>query len=327
MKEHQQPEPELNRWRRMIELHLLGELSEAEFAELNAAMRESREVRDLYRRACHADMRLQRLGIEEATPEPVSPAKLAGFFARPLASAAAGLVIGAFCTSMLWAASESGRETILTLFQDSFESGPDPVPAGGPVEPDIWGGDFAEIVHAVPSVEPVDGERMFRFLRADYEGKENAVGYVGDTYRVIDLHGHQTTLADGDAAVTVEAAFGSTPFEDSGRFNANLSLNALGAVPASADEWRALISTPRLLDEVALASARRREILSPGGSWQRIRLEMRLPQETRNLLIGLHVGDQQAARKHGIAPPAVQFDGQFADDVRVTLRKTKPSTH
>ncbi len=325
MKENQPPEPDSNRWRRMIELHLLDELSEAEFAELNTAMQEDREVRDLYRRACHADMRLQRLSSEAAVTQPISM-KPASFFARPFAAAAAGLMLGVFCTSMIWAASESGRETILTLFQDSFESGNSPIPAGGPVESDAWGGDFAEIVDsgAFSEVTPVDGKRMFRFRRADYKGKENPVGYVGDIYRVIDLHEQAAVIAVEDSIVMVEAAFGSVQFEESGRFVGSISLNAFDAVPQDGDEWRALIGTPRRMEEFALASARRRDALSSQGSWHPIRLEMRLPRGARFLLIGLHLGDQRAPREYGSTPPAVQFDGQFADDVRVTLR-TEPN--
>lgn len=320
--ENQPPKPEINRWRRMIELHSLGELSEAEFAELNTAMAESREVRDLYRRSCHADMRLQRLSSEADLPGKSSP-RAASFFARPIAAAAAGLILGVFCTSAIWAASEAGRETILTLFQDSFESGPDPVPAGGPVPSDAWGGDYAEIVTGTRGIEPVEGKRMLGFLRADYEGKENAIGYVGDLYRLIDLREQESILADGMAIVTVEAALGSSRINDPERFVASLSLNALESVPESSEEWRSLISTPRSLEELALAAARRSKGLALGESWQPIEIELRLPRETRFLLVGLHVADHQAMRKHGITPPAVRFEGQFADDVRVTLRKVR----
>lgn len=186
---------------------------------------------------------------------------------------------------------------------------------------DAWGGDYSEIVDGIPSFEPASGTRMLRFLRADFDGKEAPVGYVGDLYRVIDLRRHTSELAAGDAVVVVEAAFGSVPFEESDRFSANLSLNALDTVPADAEGWRAMISTPRRLEEFTLASARRRQKLSSVDPWQQVSIELRLPPETRYLLIGLHVADLQAARDRGNTPPAVEFEGQFADDVQVTLRR------
>lgn len=243
-------------------------------------------------------------------------------FSRPWISAAAGLMIGIFCTSAVWAATETGRQKLLTIFHDSFESGPAPLSIGGPVDPGTWGGDYVEITENA-SVEPFDGKRVLRFLRADYAGKENPVGYVADIYRVIDLQDDVSLLANGEATASVQAALGSTSIGDPDRFIGNISLNALEEVPASAEEWRTLIGTPRRMEEASLASARRREALSPVETWQQIDIEMRLPAKTRYLLIGLHVSDQHAARNQGIAPPAVEFEGHFADDVKVTLGRMR----
>lgn len=318
---------------KLIEGHLNGTLSRDELEALNRLLENDAAARARYLALATLDEGLQDLAAggagEEAASRDALPGSLAGsagekisVFSRPLAAAAAGLILGVFCTSAIWAASESGRQKILTLFQESFESGADPLPSGAPIEPGSWGGDFAEISGAVPGVVPVDGQRMFRFLRADYEGKENPIGYVGDIYRVIDLRRHTSRFADGDAVVVVETAFASAADGESKQFFANLSLNALDKVPAEAEAWRTLISGARRLDEVSLASARRRHALSPasGNPWQRVSVELRLPRETRFLLIGLHVADRQAARTHGGAPPAVRFSGQFADDVRVFLR-------
>jgi len=189
------------------------------------------------------------------------------------------------------------------------------------MEPDVWGGDYSEIVGAWPSIQPANGKRMLRFLRADYVGKEHEIGYQGDVYRVIDLQGNRAELYEGDSLAVVKAAFGSVPFDESQRFFAKLSMYALAKLPADEAAWRVLIGAPAHLAEGSLASAIRRQELSSDITWQQLSLEMRLPSETRYLLIGLHVVDEQAAREHNNLPPAVEFEGLVADDVRVTLRR------
>jgi hypothetical protein len=242
------------------------------------------------------------------------------FFSR-LGAAVSGLLVGIISTTAIWATTASVRPRIISLLHDSFESGPSPVAIGAPLEPDAWGGDHAKIVEAMPSIQPANGKRMLRFLRADYVGKDPPTGHMGDVYRVIDLQGHTSELSHGDTLAAVKAAFGSVPFAASHRFHAKLSMCALAKLPADEAAWRVLIGAPAHLAEGSLASASRRQELSSDITWQQLSLEMRLPSEARYLLIGLHVVDVQATRDHGGSPPAVEFEGQFADDVRVTLRR------
>lgn len=242
------------------------------------------------------------------------------FFSR-LGGAFLGLIVGIISTTAIWAATASARTRVLNIFHDSFESGLSPIANGSPMEPDAWGGDHAEIVEALPSLQPANGKRMLRFLRADYVGKEHPTGYICDVYRVIDLRGHTFELSHGDTLAAVKAAFGSVPFDETQRFYSKLSMCALAKLPADEEAWRVLIWHLGTLTEGSLASANRRQELSSDITWQQLSLEMRLPSEARYLLIGLHVADYHAARKHGSSPPAVEFEGQFADDVRVTLRR------
>ncbi len=242
------------------------------------------------------------------------------FFSR-IGAAVSGLLLGIILTTAIWAATASARTRVLNIFHDSFESGPSPVASGSPMEPDAWGGDHAKIVEALPSIQPANGKRMLRFLRADYVGKDPPTGHMGDVYRVIDLQGHTSELSHGDTLAAVEAAFGSVPFDESQLFHAKLTMYALAKLPADEAAWHVLIRAPVHLAEGSLASASRRQELSSDITWQQLSLEMRLPSEARYLLIGLHVADGYAARKHGSSPPAVEFEGQFADDVRVTLRR------
>ena len=239
----------------------------------------------------------------------------------PLSAAVVGLAIGIISTTAIWAATTLRQQQVVTIFHDSFESGPSPVANGAPIDTDAWGGDYSEVVEAWPSIRPVDGNRMLRFLRADYEGKEQQVGYLGDLYRVIDLRGDVSQFADGNTVVSVEAAFASLALKESGRFSPHLSLNALEELPASAEAWHAMIEIPRRLEKASLASARRQEFFSSSDLWRCMSLEIRLPPKTRYLLVGLHIADLHAARNSSSLPPAVEFEGQFVDDVRVMLHR------
>ena len=323
----------------LIEAYLSGTISSEDLESLNELLENSKVAREHYLELATMDEGLHDLA---ATPsfvmdraefiDGVYPKGSRSYqstanskrsiLSRSWISAAAGLLIGVFCTSAVWAATETGRQKLLTIFHDSFESGQVPLSVGGPVDLGTWGGDYVEITDNA-SVEPFDGEHLLRFLRADYTGKEESVGYVSDLYRVIDLRNNASLIVNGDATATVQAAFASTSIGEPDRFIGNISLNAFKEVPATAEEWRTLIGTPRRMEETALASARRREALSPVETWQQIDIEMRLPGKSRFLLIGLHVADQQAARNHGITPPAVKFEGQFADDIRVTLGRMR----
>lgn len=82
-----------------------------------------------------------------------------------------------------------------------------------------------------------------------------------------------------------------------------------------------MFEIPRRLEEASLASASRQELFLSSDPWRHMSLEMRLPPKTRYLLVGLHIGDMEAARYSGGLPSDVVFEGQFVDDVRVKLHR------
>lgn len=319
--------------------YLDGNISSADLDELNYLLESDRGARARFRALATMEEGLRDLAevpamsrtnpvgstnrqgsfIEPTLSDQKAGKVISAFFSRPVFAAAAGLMIGVFCTSAIWAASESGRQKILTLVHESFESGAAPEVTGIPLTPEIWSGDFTEVVTKQDGVSPQHGDHMLRFLRADHEGKENPVGYVGDLYRVIDLHGYELILANDDAVASVESAFGSLPFDEPGRFVCGVAIYALSTLPSGADEWKRLLETHNNLNEESLATAHRWVSLSHTGTqWQTARAELRLPTESRFLVIAIHVSDRSAIQPNG-EPPAVEFSGQFLDDVRVVL--------
>jgi hypothetical protein len=321
--------------------YLDGEISPANLDELNRLLENDTEARARFRALATMEEGLRDLAEVPAMsrPHPIGWVNRQGsfieptlsdrktgtvisvFFSRPVYAAAAGLVIGVFCTSAIWAASESGRQKILTLIHESFESGAAPEVTGIPMKPEVWSGDYTQVVTKQDGLSPQDGDHMLRLLRADHEGKENPVGYVGDLYRVIDLHGHESILANDDAIASVESAFGSVPFDEPGRFVCGVAIYALSRLPSGTDEWKRLLETQNNLNEKTLATVHRWIPLSHTGTqWQTGRAELRLPMESRFLVIAIHVCDHSAVPPLG-EPPAVEFSGQFLDDVRVVLSR------
>lgn len=321
--------------------YLDGCISEADLESLNLLLESDSEARARFRSFAVLDEGLRDLAALPAMDSPDETTSttqpslvsdptlldrkgkvLSGFFSRPLLSAVAGLVIGVFCTSVMWAASESGRRKILSLLHESFESGAAPQVTGIPTQPETWTGDFTEVVSEKDGVLPVHGRRMLQFLRADHEGKASKVGYIGDLYRVVDLRSYESDLAHDDAVVSVEAGFRSVPFEDPERFQCGISIYAVSAMPSGTEEWKALFETHGKLMEDSLATAQRWIFLDPMVSdWQRARTELRVPMEARYLVIGIRISDRDAIRADGEEPPAVAFSGQFVDDVRVVLSR------
>ncbi len=317
----------------LIEQYLSGTISPESLEALNELLEIDESARERFLSLATIDEGLSELAAVPPVVEGVSQSsKGKTILEFPVKSrvspfwpawraAAAGLLAGIFCTTAIWAATETGRRKIVTLLQDSFESEADLLSAGGPVNSDVWAGDYAEITSETSGVTPLDGKQMFRFLRADFEGKEKPIGYSGDIYRLVDLQSYEHLLEDGGASVEVHAAFGSIPVEVSNRFECHLTVSAFSEVPKDIENWRAILIEPSSDEPTALASSMRRMSFPRSSSyrWMRNSLSMQIPPEARFLLIAIRLVDTSASESYRRGSLAVQFEGQFLDDVRVKL--------
>jgi anti-sigma factor RsiW len=93
---------------------------------------------------------------------------------RPLAAAAAGIVLGMFCTSVVWAYSMNPRK--VTLLHEGFEHSPLIVHQAFPTAFSQWSVDTGDLVGPEQGASPKEGGRMLRlepkaddkFTRAHY---------------------------------------------------------------------------------------------------------------------------------------------------------------
>jgi len=303
-------------WHALFNAALNGELTEVDNERLAALLQSSREARQLWflyhdNEAGLAELPPQAESIPHAAAEATASSRWLQW--RPLAAAAAGLVIGLFSATVLANYAISSQEKTVTLLREDFESGPAPLVTGVPLQPGVWSGDYTEVVgaQAPQGVKPASGQRMLRFLRADYEGKAQPEGsYFSDVYRLIDLRPYRATYDDGGAVVQLSGSFNAFHFPDSERYGCSMSLYAMDAATATNGSTR---HGAELTDSLAMARNSRVMLDRDPKTWQRSNVELRLPPNTDFLLVHISVDHSSRAQRR------VTFDGHYLDDVRLTL--------
>ena len=236
---------------------------------------------------------------------------------RPLTAAAAGIVLGMLCTSMVFGFVVPTAGKVMTLLQEGFESGPAPLVTGVPIEPGKWSGDFAEVVGEQQGVKPSKGKKMLRFLRADYEGKGRFEGnYFADVFRLIDVRPYQREFVDGGAVVQLSAAFNAFAFPTEEAFGGSVAVHALN-VATDVDGSR-LSEWSIESESLAMARNHRLNLDRDPGTWQRLGTELRLPPNTEFLLISISVNHSTPSQRRA------SFDGHFVDNVRLSMARRAP---
>jgi len=153
----------------LIGRHLLGTIVDDESHELEKLLTASVEVRENFRRQCNIDAALREQAGE--LNDAVTPAHRTRRVAlwsqsRALVTAAASLCVGLLSATLAWAYVGLQSERVIPLLHESFESGPEPLTTGVPIELGVWAGDYADIVAAQLEVKPEDGMKMLRFYGA-----------------------------------------------------------------------------------------------------------------------------------------------------------------
>jgi len=313
----------------LLNKYLDDRLTTAEAETLQSLLRDSAEARKHLRSLATIDAKLTDLAAGSvgpvAAPNSVdtrrhfATRKISATW-RSLSGLALGLLIGALFSTVAWAyATPQWLVSIrkpTPVLMESFESPVAPLAAGLPREAGIWSGDFTSVTGFDQGVEPANGTKMLRVLRADYEGKSNSSdSYCGDVFRLIDLRPFHAQLAEGNAVLEVSLAFNASEFPESEQYFGLLAMHAitaeLAAQPASL--------SGEVLTNGSLAMARQscpridRDVFT----WQRIEGSLHLPAETDFLLIHLGVSHIPKFQRR------VTFAGHYIDDVKISLTQRK----
>ncbi|MSU28258.1 MAG: hypothetical protein EXS27_10150 [Pedosphaera sp.] len=234
---------------------------------------------------------------------------------RPLAAAAAGLVLGLFCASVAWAYVAPSLGKVITLLQESFESGPAPSVTGVPIEPGRWSGDYSEIVSEQEGVKPESGKKMLRFLRGDYEGRSIPSSHSSDVFRLVDVRPYRREFADGGAVVQLTAVFNAVPFSEDENFSATLTLFALDASLVGNE----MVKAENVLSTESLAFSRSSKVVMDRdpATWQKVSNELRLPPGTEFLMLRIGMSNDTKSKDKR----RDSFAGHFADKVQLVIAR------
>jgi hypothetical protein len=292
----------------LIDQHLNGVMDDGSRTELEERLLHSATDRTRFWELAESHALLHE-GLQQQRDEPVrARAKQRSLWMhwRPLAAAAAGIALGMFGTSMVFAYVAPRARAV--LLREGFESGVVRTAPGLPGETGVWSGDEAEVVAAADALKAKAGSHMLRFSSATHAGENVPKSNWGDVYRLVDLGG----LAGAEvASLRLVANFASTPYPANEEYVCYLELCAVeeGAMPATLPDK---LSWYR---ENSSAIATRKLPLKGDGSWKAINVVMPLPPQARYALV--HVAVMRAKPARSAEP--VQFGIQYVDEVKLEL--------
>jgi len=301
-------------------------------SELNMLLRDIPEARPIMARLMvDEEALISRLRedsivelLEPAPTHKTAPRMRARWFAwRPLTAMTAGVVFGLFGASVLLGFGPGGRrqEKVVTLLQESFESGPAPLVTGVPQQLNQWSGDFSELVGEQQGVKPAHGTKMARVLRSDFEGKISSKrNFQGDLMRVVDVRAFSREINGGEVVMSASALFNASPFPETERYDGVVTLYALGE----------LGSTEKTLLEDSLAHSYglRPSLDRDPGSWEQATSRLQLPAGTEFVILKVSVRRWPKDKEsQSSLPSPVTFAGHFVDNVRASIhvRNTTPA--
>ena len=320
-----------NRLHFLFAAHSDGRLTAEEHAELQERLRTDAEARRLWfvyqdvEDGLHALAQLDGVAdVSAKVPGVMTARARRGWLQwRPLTAAAAGLVLGLFSASMVFAyavphvGSWAERVLALPLADAGFEEEEAPAAQGVPVRFGLWSGDFSESTAGQQGVVPKEGRRMLRFLRADSAVSAAATSpekrSSGNLYQVVDMRAWREEIADGQAVVDWSAWYQWVPgAEETGmQFMTNVWAFT-GTTEILPRNWK-----EHLYQETA-KSSHRMSGEEARGTWRETAGRMTVPADTDFLVMELKVIPQGPGPEAGAG--AYRFSGCFADDVRLALR-------
>ena len=233
---------------------------------------------------------------------------------RPLAAAAAGLVFGMFCTSVVSAYARprppAGPTKLLPLADGGFESNANLPALGIPSGAGVWGGDFSRIVGAENGITPKQGVRMLRILRSDNErSRKNEHSYVGEVAQVIDLRPLRAAMQGAEQWVELSAQFNSIGMGREGK-----SEFAVKAAAFQGD----IGDAPRLWEDHEASGSRSNRSVEADPdprTWQRVATPLVVPANADFLVVECAVVFKSPTQE----PGATEFPGHYVDQVEIRL--------
>jgi hypothetical protein len=285
----------------LMRLYLDGVASLEETQELESLIVKDASVRQDFLRYTHLDSALA--GVRRSQPSAVASRPSVWLSWRPLTAAAAGIMFGMLCTSVVFGfvgQRQVEKKTPLAVVQPSFEDAQMPLAKGFPPAPSLWTGDVAKVVPAENGVTPKDGHHMLRMETTVY-GKPVLFPRL---YQIIALPPSGSELRE----IEVSASFASA--DPSGSPHYTVRAYAVNEAPERlGPDWFARHWFVQ--QDEAIASAETGFENPPGSTdWQSIGLRMQVPGKARCLVVFFGVKNQaksQAKKPHYLDAVKVSF--------------------
>jgi hypothetical protein len=233
---------------------------------------------------------------------------------RPLIAAAAGLVFGMCCTSVVSAyvkpKSQVDAHKPLPLGDAGFESTMRVPTLGIPATAGVWSGDFSSVSVAENGITPKQGRQMLRIVRSDNElSAKSERSYVGEVAQVIDLRPLKAALWETEPLVEVSAYFNAVAVPSNGKYEFAVKAAAFRGDIADA---------PRLWEDHDAGGSRSNLSVAADAdplTWQRLATPLVVPPDADFLVIECAVVFKGPQTAHG----AAEFPGHYVDQVEVRL--------
>ncbi len=283
--------------------HQDGVLTLDEIDALEVAMRDDPTKRQLFANTQLRSMALHdRFRQEAFRVEPASKQRIT-WITRPIIAMAAGLMIGLFSASLVWAISspKATTERLFSLINGSFDERR--LETGFPRQIGVWSGDEAFIA-----------DSKLRFISPGSDSNDPAARAIScDVFQLVDLRPLRHTLSqEGDSMLELSADFLDVRPQNtkpSVTFFCQLYLFQ-GNPTALHQSWPQSIT-----DTLASGSAQVTTLGTDAKGTRTLTAKCLVPAEADFAVI-------QIAARPNLRP--AKLEGLFADDVKLTL-KTQPS--
>lgn len=299
-----------------------AEASAEELEQLDSLLREDADFRHAYLRYINLDVALNASGRTVPMPGgceiPPRPPRHVWLSWRPLTAAAAGIVFGMLCTSVVFGFGARSVEKVVSLLQEGFETGAAPGVTGVPPGPDLWSGDYSEIVMEFDDAKPGDGSKMARLLRSDHQGRTvPRPSRQGDLMRVIDVRPFLTGAMGGDVVMSLSAQFNATLFPETERYDGMVTIYALGTDVELSGATEDSVKEAALAFSVGVC----RSVDRDPGTWQTASTRLLLPPGTDSVMAKVSFRREPTGGETlSSLPGSLTFAGHFVDDVRASIR-------
>jgi len=293
----------------LMRLYLEGVASLEETQELESLIVKDVGVRQDFLRYTHLDSALA--GVRRSQPSVAAPRRSVWLSWRPLTAAAAGIVFGMLCTSVVFGfvnQQAAVKKVPLLAFDAGLEDVTQTLKDGLPDRVGQWGMDEASIVAAEENVLPLQGERMLRL--EPIPPQKPVKNHTSRVYQMLDLRSQPVAMMNGEVEAEVTASFCATNSDVSSRYL--IRAIALDEAPETATKnfWSKVES------DGVVSESQRFDTLPGKSGWHTFSMKLRLPPGSQTLvLIFGAVPSEDTSR------PALVH---YLDDVQASLLTPPP---